>query len=206
MSEDAEKIVHKGPPHVGAGAPADPTPVETIEEDSGEKIDKAKLNYQPPTKEPIREKITLTPLTEVYVTGNYSDLIDVISDHSLVARDYVRQDSTFNSDDIRGNDIVIAARAGRLNDLAVMYGLVYKAGTRGAQYLMALRFYIRDGANINIFVQGQEVFVEYGNQKDLHTRFRFDPQAAQWWRSPGNNRNGTGYPPATEQVPSTRLP
>lgn len=202
MSEDEQEATLVGGPHVGAGKRT--TTVSTIEEESGEGIDKTKIRYQPPTAEPIRSKIRLTSDTEVYITGNYSDLIDILSKYALVARDYVRQDTTFDVNDIHGNDIVIAARAGRLNDLAVLYGMVYKQGVAVA--VEAVRFYIRDGANINVSVVGQEVFVEYGNQKDLHTRFAFDPTTASWKRSPGNNRNGTGYPLATDPVASTRLP
>jgi hypothetical protein len=92
-----------------------------------------------------------------------------------------------------------------LNDLAVLYGIVYD-GNQVATGVDAVRFFIRDGANINISVEGMEIFVEYGNKKDLHTRFAYDAAARIWYRSPGNNRNGTGYPPATEPIVPTRLP
>lgn len=161
------------------------------------------MGYLPPSDEPVKDRIQLTAKTDVYVTGHYSDLIDILSNDALVVRDYVREDSNFSRDDIRGNDTVIAVRAGRNNDLAVIYGLVYQDGIATA--VDVYRFYIRDGNNINITVDDNEVKIEYGNRKDLRTRFAYI--AGQGWlRSPGNNRNGTGYPLATDPIPSERLP
>lgn len=179
--------------------------IPVIEETTGDGINKnfAKVKgYLPPTEEPIKYQKALTSLTEVWVTGNYSDLVDIMSNRACVWRDYIRQDSTIADQDIQGNDSVIAVRCGRMDDLLTLYGVVYVGGV--AKQLDVLRFYVRDGRNINVAVQGLEVFVEYGNQKDLHTRFLYDNGA--WKRSPGNNRGGSGYPLATEPVASARVP
>lgn len=180
--------------------------IPVIEEISFEGVDKVRiraLSYQPPSNEPVQLQIAITPQTHVWITGNYSDLVDIVIDRALLWRDYIRQDSYINTSDVYGNDDVIVIRAGRNDDLAVLYGIVYDEGR--AVGLDVLRFYIRDGANINISVDGHQVFIEYGNSKDLHTRFSYY-QEDGWRRSPSNNRGGTGYPHATEPVPSARVP
>lgn len=139
----------------------------------------------------------------MWVTGNYSDLADIMFRRACVWRDYIREDSTIDEGDIHGNYLVIAVRCGRLNDLVTLYGLVYDANGIVTK-LDVIRFFIRDGRDINIAVQGYEVFVEYGNKKDLHTRFAYT--SGTWKRSPGNNRGGTGYPLATEPVQAARKP
>lgn len=182
--------------------------IPTIVEDTGDNIDKTlpTIQYSPPSAEPIKQRITLpgSGKTEVWIAGNYSDLIDIISNRALVWRDYVRNDSLFNEDDIKGNDTLVTARAGRLNDLLVLYGIVYE-GQSMAKAIDALRFYIRDGANISVEVVGNEVFVTYGNQKDLRTRFKYTENEG-WYRSPGNNRGGKDFPPATELCQYARVP
>jgi hypothetical protein len=173
--------------------------IPTITEVSGEGIDKNLIHtrgYTPPSDEPIKHQKSLTGLTEVWVTGNRSDLIDIVSNRACVWRDYIRQDSNIRDEDIQGNDIVLAVRCGHQHDLVTLYGLVYIDGI--AKAVDVFRFYIRDGKDINFSVQGQEVFVEYGNYKDLHTRFSYDQGI--WRRSPGNNRGGSGYPLATEVI------
>lgn len=179
--------------------------VPVTEEITGDGINKNAPHvkgYLPPSDEPIKYQKTLTSLTEVWVTGNYSDLVDIMSNRACVWRDYIREDSSIVDQDIQGNDNVIAVRCGRMDDLLTLYGVVYVGGV--AKHLDVLRFYVRDGRNINVAVQGFEVFVEYGNQKDLHTRFLYENGV--WKRSPGNNRGGSGYPLATEPVPSARVP
>jgi hypothetical protein len=182
--------------------------VPTIIEETGESFDKSifKLLYNPPSSEPVQQKIALpwTGRTEVWVTGNYSDLIDIISNRALVWRDYVRNDSSFDGSDIKGNDNIVTARAGRYNDLLVLYGLVYR-GKQMASALDVVQFFIRDGHNIDVEVGSNEVYVTYGNQKDLRTRFAYS-EANGWYRSPGNNRGGNDFPPATEKVTSVRVP
>ena len=182
--------------------------IPRIEETTGDDIRKDGhfARYTPPSNEPVRAKIPMagTGATEVWITGNYSDLVDVISNRALVYRDYVREDSSLNGSDVHGNDGVIAVRAGRLNDLAVLYGVVYKGGST-AMAVDVVRFYIRDGADIGVEVVGSEVFVTYGRKKDLRTRFAYN-EATGWKRSPGNNRGGSDFPLATEFVPSARLP
>lgn len=178
-----------------------------ISDDEIEESAAAKAGYNPPTDEPLHDRIVLdgSPRTEVWVTGRKHDLIDIVSDYALVARDYVREDSFFTVDDVRGNRSVIAVRAGRKNDLAVFYGLVYADGPSRATAVDVVRFYIRDGSDIDIVVRGLEVFVTYGRKKDLRTRFAYQ-QANGWKRSPGNNRGNHDFPPATEPVPHARLP
>lgn len=182
--------------------------IPVIEESTGEPRLWRDFNslYSPPSSEPVRMCVRLgwTGKTEVCVTGEYSDLIDVISNRALVWRDYVRNDSTFTGSDILGNDLIITARAGRNNDLLALYGLVYE-GASMAKAVDVLRFYIRDGRDISVEVGGQEVFVTYGNQKDLRTRFVYS-EATGWYRSPGNNRGHSDFPPATEKVASERMP
>jgi hypothetical protein len=181
--------------------------IPTITEETGDKIDKSLMvTYVPPSSEPVQEKILLpgTGLTEVWITGGYSDLIDIVSNRALVWRDYVRNDSSFDKSDIKGNDRLIAARAGRLNDLLVLYGLVYQ-GQQMARAVDVVQFFIRDGHDISVEVVGSEVFVTYGNHKDLRTRFLYS-ETNGWYRSPGNNRGGSDFPPASESVGSKRFP
>lgn len=182
--------------------------IPIIEVVTGDNVDKtaAKGGYTPPSSEPVRDRIDLPwhGKTEVWITGHSSDLIDIISNRALIWRDYVREDSHFNPSDIRGNDILVTARGGRLNDLLTLYGLVY-SGKSMAQEVDVVRFYIRDGKDISAEVVGNEVFVTYGNQKDLRTRFTYEENRG-WYRSAGNNRGHNHFPPATEKCDQKRMP
>lgn len=119
-------------------------------------------------------------------------------------RDYLREDSSIDGSDISGNGLVAAVRAGRENDLVSLYGFIYDQNGYMVKVNIS-RFYIRDGKNIGVSVNHNEVFVNYGRQRDLRTRFCFS-QRDGWKRSPGNNRGGSTFPFCRDPWPGAVLP
>ena len=160
--------------------------------------------FVPPTNEPVQYTETVAPDLEVWVTGNESDLIDIVWRKGLIWRDYIRNESYIVDADIQGNDQVIAVRTGRLDDLLNLYGIV-RNNEGHVTHVDALRFWVRDGHNIRIAVSENEVLVTYGRNKDLRTRFCYT-QERGWMRSPGNNRGGNTFPFCSQSVSSKRRP
>lgn len=160
------------------------------------------VRYRPPTEEPSQGIYTIGQRTKVRVVGNHSDLIDIISNDELVWRDYVRQDTTFDPTDLGGNDILIAARAGRNDDLLILYGLVY-LGRSTASAVDVVREYLRDGKNISVVVSDNTVKVTYGRKQDLRIQYSYSEEGG-WLRS-SPTRNG-GFLNPRHKIASERMP
>lgn len=182
-----------------------PDPEVPVYEFVGEEVTRYHGGHEPPTDEPLKRKIKIAGDVEVWVRGWRGDLVDIVDRRAILWRDYLRNDTDgLDEDDIKGSSRVIAVRYGRERDLATFYGLVYNDDGHLA-HVDVFRFLIRDGQNIRIEVVHNEIFVTYGHEKDLRTRFCYSPVDG-WSRSPGNNRDRGDFPLCSQEIGHVRKP